>query len=156
MIRRPNIKRIKAPPVLNGSEYRNFKRRELAKLKAYLDGRYEGALLAILKPLLIRVDKSGYVMEGWAVKNIHNYVKIVLYEGQDKYDQFINQLEAIKEHLMEITYGPGMKLHGEVYTFKLVLGGDMAMEVSSGTPAQRLSFFCFICDMPSQYMHLTP
>eukprot|EP00873_Tetraselmis_striata_P012416 jgi/Tetstr1/432680/TSEL_022048.t1 len=138
MMRRPNTKRIKPPPVLNGSEYRGFKRREIAKLKAYLDRRYEangstafklghqGAVLAILNPLLMRVAKSGCVLEGWAVNSIHNAVKIMLYEGQYKHDQFINEMEAIKDQLMEIVYGLGMKLHGEVYTFKLVLGGDMA------------------------------
>eukprot|EP00873_Tetraselmis_striata_P014846 jgi/Tetstr1/435110/TSEL_024078.t1 len=41
MRRRPNyMKRTKAPPVLNGSEYRGFKRREAANLKAYLDSSY--------------------------------------------------------------------------------------------------------------------
>eukprot|EP00873_Tetraselmis_striata_P023479 jgi/Tetstr1/443743/TSEL_031731.t1 len=44
MMRRPNKKRIKPPPVLNGSEYRGFKRREVAKLKTYLDSRYEGGV----------------------------------------------------------------------------------------------------------------
>eukprot|EP00873_Tetraselmis_striata_P025189 jgi/Tetstr1/445453/TSEL_033232.t1 len=37
-------------------------------------------------------------------------------------------MEAIKDQLMEIVYGPGVNLHGEVYTFKLVLGGDMAFQ----------------------------
>eukprot|EP00873_Tetraselmis_striata_P026418 jgi/Tetstr1/446682/TSEL_003621.t1 len=42
MRHRPTKKRIKAPLVLNGSEFRGFKRREVAKLKTYLDSRYEG------------------------------------------------------------------------------------------------------------------
>eukprot|EP00873_Tetraselmis_striata_P020245 jgi/Tetstr1/440509/TSEL_028832.t1 len=50
---------------------------------AFKLGHQGAVLLAILKPLLMRVDKSGYVMEGWAVNNIHNAV-IMLYEGQDK------------------------------------------------------------------------
>eukprot|EP00873_Tetraselmis_striata_P006096 jgi/Tetstr1/426360/TSEL_016672.t1 len=169
MMRRPNTKRIKPPPVLNGSEYRGFKRREIAKLKAYLDRRYEangstafklghqGAVLAILNPLLMRVAKSGCVLEGWAVNSIHNAVKIMLYEGQYKHAQFINEMEAIKDQLMEIVYGLGMKLHGEVYTFKLVLGGDMAFHGGIfGHAGAASTFFCFICDMPSQYMHHTP
>eukprot|EP00873_Tetraselmis_striata_P028865 jgi/Tetstr1/449129/TSEL_036339.t1 len=44
MMRRSNKKRMKAPPVLNGSEYRGFKRHEVAKLKAYLNSRYEGGV----------------------------------------------------------------------------------------------------------------
>jgi hypothetical protein len=41
---RPLPKRIKAPPVKNGAEYRGFKRREVAKLKQYLDNRYDDGL----------------------------------------------------------------------------------------------------------------
>jgi hypothetical protein len=38
---RPLSKCIKAPPVRNGADSRGFKRREVAKLKHYLDNRYE-------------------------------------------------------------------------------------------------------------------
>jgi hypothetical protein len=41
---RPLSKRIKASPVKNGADYRAFKRREVAKLKQYLDNRYEDGL----------------------------------------------------------------------------------------------------------------
>jgi hypothetical protein len=40
----PLSKRIKAPPVRNGTDCRSFKRREVAKLKQYLDNRYEDGL----------------------------------------------------------------------------------------------------------------
>ena len=41
---RPLSKRIMAPAISNGADYRGFKRREVAKLKQYLDKRYEGGL----------------------------------------------------------------------------------------------------------------
>jgi hypothetical protein len=41
---RPLSKRIRAPPVRNGADYRGFKRREVAQLKQYLDSRYEDGL----------------------------------------------------------------------------------------------------------------
>jgi hypothetical protein len=44
----------------------------------------QGAMLAILKPVLTRVDANGFVLEGWGYTNIHNGVKIILYEGHDK------------------------------------------------------------------------
>jgi hypothetical protein len=40
----PLSKRIKAPPIKNGADYRGFKRREVAKLKQCLDNRYEDGL----------------------------------------------------------------------------------------------------------------
>jgi hypothetical protein len=73
---------------------------------------HQGAVLAILKPLLIMVDASGFVLEGWGFNNIHNGVKTMLYEGHDKYDQFVAQLQAIKQELRELCYGPGMEMHG--------------------------------------------
>jgi hypothetical protein len=42
--RRPLSKRIMAPPVSNGADYRGFRRREVAELKQYLDHRYEGGI----------------------------------------------------------------------------------------------------------------
>ena len=41
---RPLAKRIIAPPVRKSADYRGFKRREVAKLKQYLDKRYEGGI----------------------------------------------------------------------------------------------------------------
>jgi hypothetical protein len=38
---RPRAKRISAPPARKGADYRGFKRREVAKLKQYLDKRCE-------------------------------------------------------------------------------------------------------------------
>jgi hypothetical protein len=55
----------------------------------------------------------------------------MLYEGHDKYDQFVTQLEAIKQELREIYDGPGMELHGAIYIFKLIIGGDMAFQGGS-------------------------
>jgi hypothetical protein len=37
-------KRISAPPVRKSTDYRGFKRREVAKLKQYLDKRYDGGI----------------------------------------------------------------------------------------------------------------
>jgi hypothetical protein len=74
----------------------------------------QGAVLCIQKPLLTRVDTNGFVLEGWGYNSIHNAVKIMLYEGHDKYDQFVTQLEAIKQELKEICDGPGMELHGAI------------------------------------------
>jgi hypothetical protein len=50
---------------------------------------HKGAVLAILKPVLNKVDANGFVLEGWGFNSIHNGVKIMLYEGHDKYDQFV-------------------------------------------------------------------
>ena len=57
----------------------------------------QGAVLCILKPVLTRVDTNGFVLEGWGYNSIHNAVKIMLHEGHDKYDQFVTELEAIKQ-----------------------------------------------------------
>jgi hypothetical protein len=62
---------------------------------------HQGAMLAILKPVLNRADANGFVLEGWGFNNIHNGVKIVLYEGHAKYDQFVIQIQAIKQELRE-------------------------------------------------------
>eukprot|EP00873_Tetraselmis_striata_P038145 jgi/Tetstr1/458409/TSEL_044845.t1 len=95
-------------------------------------------------------------MEGWGVDNIHNVVKIMLYEGQDKYEQFITHMEAIKDQLMELCDGSGMKLHDEIYTFQMVLGGDMAWQSGIyGHAGAASTFFCFVCDMSKNHMHLT-
>eukprot|EP00873_Tetraselmis_striata_P014508 jgi/Tetstr1/434772/TSEL_023823.t1 len=117
---------------------------------------HQGAVLAILKPLLRRVDEEGYVMEGWGVDSIHNAVKIMLYEGQDKYEQFITPMEAVKDQLMELCDGSWMKLHDDIYTFQMVLGGDMAWQSwIYGHAGAASTFFCFVCDMSKHHMHLT-
>jgi hypothetical protein len=41
---RPLSKRITAPPISNGADYRGFKRREVEKLKQHLYKRYEGGI----------------------------------------------------------------------------------------------------------------
>jgi hypothetical protein len=118
---------------------------------------HQRAVLAILKPVMNMVDANGVVLEGWGFNTIHNGVKIMLYEGPDKYDQFVTQLQAIKQELRELCDGPGMELHGTIYTFKLVLGGDMAFQGGAFGHAGATSFlFCFICDMPRQNKHLIP
>jgi hypothetical protein len=85
-------------------------------------------VLAILKPMLKRVDASGFLLESWGLNNIHNGVRIMLHEVHDKYDQFGTQFHAIRQEHIELCDGPGMELHGTIYTFKLVLGGDMAFQ----------------------------
>eukprot|EP00873_Tetraselmis_striata_P020931 jgi/Tetstr1/441195/TSEL_029451.t1 len=66
MMRRPNKKRIKPPPVLNGSEYRGFKRREVAKLKAYLDSRYEAFLnIATAKEVTPYMHEVAWNLPRW-------------------------------------------------------------------------------------------
>jgi hypothetical protein len=89
---------------------------------------HQGAVLAILKHVLNNVDANGFVLEGWGFNNIQNGVKVVLYEGHDKYDQCVTQLQVIKQDLSrDLCNGPaGMEMHGTIYTFKLVMGGDMA------------------------------
>jgi hypothetical protein len=117
----------------------------------------QGAVLAILKPVLTRVDANGFVLEGWGYNNIHNVVKIMLYEGHDKYDQFVTQLDAIKQELREICDVPGMELYGAIYIFKLVIGGDMAFQGGTfGHDGATSTFFCSICDMARHSKHLTP
>jgi hypothetical protein len=39
---------------------------------------HQGAVLAILKPVLNMVYASGFVLEGWGFINIHNGVKIMM------------------------------------------------------------------------------
>jgi hypothetical protein len=53
---------------------------------------HHGAVLAILKPVLNIVDANGFVLEVWGFNNTHNGLNIMLYEGHDKYDQFVTQL----------------------------------------------------------------
>jgi hypothetical protein len=53
---------------------------------------HQGAVLATLKLVLKRVDANGFVLEGLGFDNIHNGVKIMLYEGHDMYDQFVTHL----------------------------------------------------------------
>jgi hypothetical protein len=45
----------------------------------------QGAVLAILNPVLTRVYANGFVLEGWVYNNIHTTVKIMLYKEHDKY-----------------------------------------------------------------------
>jgi hypothetical protein len=66
---------------------------------------HRGAVLAILKPVLNMVDANGLVLAGWGFNYIHNGVNIMLYEGHDKYDQFVTQLQAIKQALRELCDG---------------------------------------------------
>jgi hypothetical protein len=89
---------------------------------------HQGAVLAILKPCLNMVDANGFVVEGSGFKNIHNGVKTMLYEGHDNYYHFVTHVEAIKHELRELCDGLDMEMHGIIYTFKLVLGGDMAFQ----------------------------
>jgi hypothetical protein len=118
---------------------------------------HQGDVLAILKPVQNRVDANGFVLEGWAFNSIHNGVKIMLYEGHDKYDKFVTQLQAIKQELRELCDGPGMELHGTIYAFKLVLGGDMTFQGGAfGHAGAASTFSCFICDMARQNKYLTP
>jgi hypothetical protein len=101
--------------------------------------------------VLTRVDTNGFVLEGWGYNNIHNAVRIMLYEGHDKYDQFVTQLEVIKQELREIYDGPGMELNGAIYIFKLVMVVIYVWHARASS-----TFFCFICDMARHNKHLTP
>jgi hypothetical protein len=50
-----------------------------------------------------------------------------------------------------------MELHGTIYTFKLVMGGDMAFQGGAfGHVGAASTLFCFICDMAGHDKHLTP
>jgi hypothetical protein len=50
-----------------------------------------------------------------------------------------------------------MERYGTIYTFKLVLGGDMAFQGGAfGHGRAAYNFFCFICDMARQNKHLAP
>jgi hypothetical protein len=80
-----------------------------------------------------------------------------MYEGHDKYDKFVTQLQTIKRELRELCDSPGMELHGTIYTFMLFLGGDMSFQGGAfGHAGAASTFFCFICDMARQNMSLTP
>eukprot|EP00873_Tetraselmis_striata_P036759 jgi/Tetstr1/457023/TSEL_043687.t1 len=80
---------------------------------------------------------------------------MMLYEGQDKYEQFITQMEAIMDQLMELCDGSRMKLHDEIYTLEMVLGGDIAWQSGIyGHAGAASTFFCFVCDMSKHHMHL--
>jgi hypothetical protein len=49
-----------------------------------------------------------------------------------------------------------MELHGAIYIFKLVIGGDMALQRGTlGHAGAASTFFCFICDMARHNKHLT-
>jgi hypothetical protein len=110
---------------------------------------HQGAVLVILMPVVNIVASHGFVLEGLGFNNIHIGVKTMVYDGRyDKYDQFVTHFHAIKQELGDLCDGPGMELHGTIYTFKLVLGGDMAFEGGAfGHVGRAYTFFCFICDM---------
>jgi hypothetical protein len=117
----------------------------------------KGAVLAILKPVLTRVDANGFVLEGWGYNNMHNVVKLMLFEGHYKDGQFVKQLDVNKHELREICDSPEMKLHGAIYIFEIAIGGDMAFQgVTFGHAGAAYIFFCFICDMARNNKHLTP
>jgi hypothetical protein len=81
----------------------------------------------------------------------------MLYEGHDKYDRYVIQLEAIKQELREICDGPGMELHGVIYIFKPVIGVDMAFHGGIfGHDGAAYTFLCSICDMARHNKNLTP
>jgi hypothetical protein len=61
----------------------------------------QGAVLAILKPAMNMVDANGLMLAGWGFNGIHNGVKTTMYEGFEKYDQFVTQIQAIKLELRE-------------------------------------------------------
>jgi hypothetical protein len=42
---------------------------------------HQGAVLNILKHVLNKFNSNAFVLEGWGLNNIHNGVKIMLYEG---------------------------------------------------------------------------
>eukprot|EP00873_Tetraselmis_striata_P037237 jgi/Tetstr1/457501/TSEL_044082.t1 len=64
-----------------------------------------------------------------------------------------DQLSESREIVIQFC---GMKLHDEIYTFKMVLGGDMAWQSGIyGHAGAASTFFCFVCDMLKHYMHLT-
>jgi hypothetical protein len=110
----------------------------------------QGAVLAIPMPMLIMVDTNGFVLERWGYKNIHNAVKIMLYEGHDKYDQLATQLDAIKQELKEICDGLGLEMHGAIYVFKLVIGSWLVNRVESlGMLGQHLLSFVSFAKCPA-------
>jgi hypothetical protein len=41
---RPLARRISVPQTRKGADYRGFKRRKIAKLKQYIDNRYDGGI----------------------------------------------------------------------------------------------------------------
>jgi hypothetical protein len=48
---------------------------------------HQGAVITILKPMLNMLDANGFVPEDRSfVNNMHTGVKIMMYEGHDKYD----------------------------------------------------------------------
>jgi hypothetical protein len=50
-----------------------------------------------------------------------------------------------------------MELHGAIYIFKFVIGGDMAFHGGTfGHDGAAYIFFCFICGMSRRKKHLTP
>jgi hypothetical protein len=79
------------------------------------------------------------------------------YEGHDKHYQFVTQLQAIKADLGDLCDGAGMELHGTIYTFKLVVGGNMAFQGRAFEHDGAAStFVCFICDITRQRTSTSP
>ena len=115
----------------------------------------QGAVLCILKPIVEGWDDEGFVLSGQAVNSIYNCVKICIYEGADKYDQFSERTKGIRKQ-MDAIVESGIEVHGRTFPVRELMGGDTAfLGASSGHAGPSSTHHCHICSQNKMDMALT-
>lgn len=103
-----------------------------------------------------KYDGEGFVLTGNAVNSIDNCVKICIYEGADKYDQFEERTQDIRDQIDEIVEN-GITVHGQHFPVKHLMGGDMSHQQSVyGHAGSSCSCFCMFCTQHKMEIGMTP
>ena len=113
-------------------------------------------VLAVCKPYLERVDANGRRMQGLALNSKDNNVRMCIYEGGDCYAEFSTKGSIVQRELDKLSK-EGLTIHGEHYTVRLSLFGDMSFLHSvlggSGCASNRP---CILCDVQYKYLMWKP
>jgi hypothetical protein len=95
------------------------------------------------------------VLSGQAVNSIYNCVKVCIYEGADKYDQFSERTKGIRRQ-MDVIVESGIEVHGRTFHVRELMGGDTAfLSASSGHAGPSSTHHCHICSQNKMDMALT-
>jgi hypothetical protein len=81
----------------------------------------------ILKPIIERWGDEGLIMFGHAVNNIRNCVKVFIYEGADKYDQFSERKKEIRKQMVSIVES-GIEVHGRTFPVRELIRHSLTRE----------------------------
>jgi hypothetical protein len=95
------------------------------------------------------------VLSGQAVNSVHDWVKVCICEGADKYDQFWGKTEAIYMQ-MDAIMESGIEVHGRTFPVRELMGGDTTFLAASFSHAGPSStHHCQICSQNKMDMALT-